>query len=521
MARALQGRCDIGGRPKKSPYHIAGTAIFCNFAANSPGGGLITSYRKMINRILIRIKVVQMLYSYLLTRSDFRIATAPVKDSRDGRYALWLYRNLLLTLLELAGYKVKTGDWKSPMESVGNANVLSESIVARALAADTDVRQLIGAENSGIDSLDGAMLRIYGKIIESAVYTDFRKKRKRDLEEETKFWTVVMATVIMKEPLFVEAARKNPEFTLAGYEMAFAMLKDTLTSFHDTRASLVNARKALDTSLEKAYDLYHALLLLPVNLTRLEAERLENAKEKYCPTPEDLNPNMRFVNNRFVEAIAAHPALEEYAKKHPISWDSDYFLLKELMDNIRESEIYKEYMASDSQSLAADCDLWRQLLKNVIYPSDALAEALESKSVYWNDDLAIIGTFVTKTIRQMAVTGNREIALLPMFKDEEDARFGPELFVDAVNHREEYRGYIDKFINSNQWDPERLAFMDIVILITAIAEMLNIPSVPVPVTINEFIEIANYYSSPRSGQFINGLLFSVSNYLREEGKLLK
>ena len=474
----------------------------------------------MINRILIRIKVVQMLYSYLLTRSDFRIVTAPEKESRDSKYAFWLYRNLLLVMLEMAGYKVKPGK-RSPMESVGMSNLLSESIVARSLSNDSDVRELIGRDDCGIELFDDVIVRIYGKIVESAVYADFRKKRKRDLAEEVKFWNVVLATVIKKDASFIAAARQCDDYTLAGYEKAFVMIAETLSNFTDSRLSLINAKKSLDASLEKAYDLYHALLMLPVNITRLELERLEAAKEKYCPTPEDLNPNMRFVNNRFVEAIAAHPAIEEYAKKHPVSWDSDYFLVKELLDNIRESEIYKAYMESDSQSLAADCDLWRQLLKNVVFPSDALAEALETKSVYWNDDLAIVGTFVLKTIKQMATTGNREIDLLPMFKDDEDSQFGPKLFVDSVNNREEYRGYVDRFVDASQWDPERIAFMDIVILIAAIAEMLNCPSVPVPVTINEYIEIANYYSAPRSGQFINGLLFNVSNYLRQEGKLNK
>ena len=178
-------------------------------------------------------------------------------------------------------------------------------------------------------------------------------------------------------------------------------------------------------------------------------------------------------------------------------------------------------MSCESTDFARDCELWRTLLRTVVFPSDALAEALESRSVYWNDDLAIMGTFVLKTIKHFAASPKGQAPLLPIYKDEEDARFGPELFLDAIKNRELYRSYVDKFINGTSWDPERLAFMDIVILITAITELVKFPAIPLAVTMNEYVEIANYYSTPRSGQFVNGILFSIANYLRQEGKLTK
>lgn len=475
----------------------------------------------MINRILIRIKVVQMLYSYLLTRSEFRIVTAPEKATADARYAHSLYLNLLLLIEELAGYKVVTGDNRGALDSLGSTNMLSGSAVAKALASDSDLREIIVSGKSGIGEFDDAAKRLYGKITQSAVYTDFRRKRKVQLADEVKMWDVLLSTVIMKEPLMQEAARRNSDYTLAGYNLAFRMVSDTLNNFSDTTTALRNAESLLEASLDKAYELYHSLLMLPVYITRLESERIEDAKAKYCPTPEDLNPNMRFVDNRFVQAIEEHPEMQEYASKHDVSWESEYYLLKKLLELIKESEYYKAYMENENSTLASDCEFWRTILKNVVFPSDTLAEALESKSIYWNDDLAVMGTFVLKTIRQMATTGNRETALLPKYKDEVDARFGKELFEGAVANREEYRSYIDRFINGSQWDPERLALMDIVILITAITELINFPSIPVPVTMNEYVEIANYYSSPRSGQFINGVLYNIANYLKEEGKLTK
>ena len=132
-----------------------------------------------------------------------------------------------------------------------------------------------------------------------------------------------------------------------------------------------------------------------------------------------------------------------------------------------------------------------------------------------------MGTFVLKTIRRAGSQDEEKVSFLPKFKDEEDASFGAELFEKSVANREKYRSYIDKFINASNWDTDRLAFMDIVIMIVAIAEIIGYPNIPLPVTFNEYIDIANAYSSPKSGQFINGILYNVVNYLKEENIIAK
>lgn len=178
-------------------------------------------------------------------------------------------------------------------------------------------------------------------------------------------------------------------------------------------------------------------------------------------------------------------------------------------------------MKLETTDWKTDCEFWRNIMRNVVLPSDALAEALEAKSIFWNDDLATMGTFALKTIRKFAQSENGEgVRFLPQYKDEEDAEFGMKLFTYAVDKREQYREYIDKFINPD-WDPERLAFMDIVIMIAAIAEIDNFPGIPLPVSLNEYIEIANDYSTRRSGPFINGILYSIVNMLIENGELRK
>lgn len=475
----------------------------------------------MINRILIRIKVVQMLYAYLLNRSEFHIESAPAKNTRDARYAHSLYLDLLLLILEMSGLKAKPGGKHSPIDSLIESNVLAGSLLAKALSADIAIRELIGKGSASLDSFDDTLLLLYQKIIDSSVYADYRKKKgKKSLADDVKLWCVLLSTVIAKDKAFLEAARKNEDFTSAGLRQAFVMVENTLTAFSDTRSTLTNAKKSLNDSLEKAYELYVSLLLLPVYLTDLEAERINAAKEKYCPTNEELNPNTRFIDNTFVEAIRNSEEIARYTKGKSIAWEGDYYTLKEMLDSIRNSELYREYMEAPSTSFREDCEFWRNALKSIIFPGDALTEALENKSVYWNDDLAVMGTFTLKTIKQIA-GGDGSVELLPIYKNDDDRNFAPELFITAINNRDEYRSYIDRFINGQHWDPDRLAFTDIVILITAITELLNFPTIPIPVTLNEYIEIANFYSTPRSGQFINGVLYSVINYLKEEGKLLK
>lgn len=282
---------------------------------------------------------------------------------------------------------------------------------------------------------------------------------------------------------------------------------------------MMEAQKELATSLDKAYELYHYLLMLPVEFVRLQEERLDNARNKYLPTDEDLSPNTKFVDNLFVKKISNCEMFKEFVKDNSISWADSEISLRLMLDKIVNSDIYQEYMDKPGTSLAEDCELWRNLLKKVVFIDENLTDALEAKSVYWNDDLDTVGTFVLKTIKRFEEEGYEE--LLPKYKDDEDRLFAEKLFVNAVNNKGEYMKLIDMFVSKDSWETERLAFMDIVVLLVAIAELEKVPSVPTKVTMNEFIEIAKCYSTNKSGQFVNGILNSIINYLKKEGRLFK
>lgn len=460
-----------------------------------------------------------MLYSYLLTQGEFKLAELPENSSRDKKFAHSLYVNFLLLTLRISGYKFNP--IAKSIAGVDDNKYLPTNRVARLLSQDSDLKA--AAKSADFDKVfnNDLIADLYGEITRSSVYRSFIRMKNRQILDDVKFWLTIIDTVFAKSDALLASVRGSELFTASGFELALDMTKGSIEEIGHVNEMYINARNSLNRSLDKSFDLYNALLLLPIELTHAEDLRLDAARHKFLATAEDLNPNTRFVDNAMVKALNDN---EEFAKRlseNPFSWNDDPQLLRSLLDMVTSSDIYAEYLNAETTDVKTDCDFWRSIFKNVILPSDTLAEALEGMSVYWNDDIDIIGTFVMKTMRRIGESDRQGSVLLPKFKDEEDAAFGGELFMDTIDHFDEYRGLIDMFIDRRQWDTERLAFMDVVIMTAAISELLNYPAIPIAVTLNEYIEIANSYSSPKSGQFINGILYSVINHLKNEGRLNK
>ena len=479
----------------------------------------------MVNRVLIRIKVVQLLYSYFLSYKEFKVESPAENPSRDKKYGYELYMDLLLMILELSGIRVHDTERRlSPIHGLALNKHIHQNQLAKSLNSLTELREIIVKNRADLSDFDSVIPSIYEAISTLPAFKTYSRIKKPELKDDVSLWLSIFQNLIVKNPAFMAAARKNPRFTLAGFTRGTQAIERTLSEYGDNRSLLIQARNSLDYALDKAYELYLSLLALPIHICRAEELRLDNARHKFLPTDADLNPDMRFVESPFVKALTRNPEIAEFLESGKLSWDADDDLVSSLLQSITSSEIYTNYMANPGEhTLAEDAEFWRQLFRNIIISSDALDEALESKSVYWNDDLYVIGTFVLKTIRKFGTSqaDGEDIAILPQFKDDEDRNFGPDLFMSAIKHYGEYKEMIDSFVNTTRWDSDRLAFMDIVIMITAVTELLDYPAIPIAVTLNEYIEIANAYSTPRSGAFINGILFSVINHLKEEGKLLK
>ena len=283
--------------------------------------------------------------------------------------------------------------------------------------------------------------------------------------------------------------------------------------------NLDTAEKELFFSLSKAYDLYNYLLLLMVEVTKQANKRLNAAKNKLVPTKEELFPNTKFVENRFIAQLEVNKQLLEFSNNQKKTWENEADFVKTLCDKILESDIYKEYMASETSSYEEDRELWRKLYKNIIFNNIELDQVLEDQSLYWNDDKEIVDTFVLKTIKRFDEKNGAKQELLPEFKDEEDQDFARRLFRRTILNAEYYRHLISE--NTKNWDLDRVAFMDVVIMQIALAEILSFPNIPVSVSLNEYVEIAKLYSTPKSGGFINGTLDGIVNSLKKENKLTK
>ena len=282
--------------------------------------------------------------------------------------------------------------------------------------------------------------------------------------------------------------------------------------------SLMASEKTLIASIDKTYDLYFQMLSLIVEVARYADERQQAAMQKKLPTYEDLNPNRKFVENAVIHLIAESDAVNDYLAAHKLSWARYPELIKALYLQLEQSEYYKKYMTSQERSFREDLALVTDFYTNELESSEMLEEVLDEQSILWNDDLGFALIMVTRTLSNMRQS-HRDVKVLPKFKSEEDLEFAMELFEKAAVNYDSNLEVIEQF--TRNWDIERIAFMDNVIMVTAMAELISFPSIPVKVTLDEYIEIAKYYSTASSSTFINGVLDKVVNTLTEEGRINK
>ena len=296
------------------------------------------------------------------------------------------------------------------------------------------------------------------------------------------------------------------------------VLQLTYAYYQNGNKVLDVAEKELMFSLSKAYHLYHHLLSLVVAVSK-EARKhydVETAKATREGTPM---PSAKFANNRLALQIEENHQLNEFISTQNQAWEDDIDFVRRLYSQIVQSTIYNEYMASDEDSYDADKEIWRKIYKTLIMNNEDLDAVLEEKSLYWNDDKDIVDTFVLKTIKRFDANSTPEQELLPEYKDEEDRSFARKLFRYTILNADQYQKYMSE--TSRNWDFSRLAYMDIVIMQIAIAEIINFPNIPVSVSINEYVELAKIYSTPKSAGYINGMLDSIARHLINTGVVLK
>ena len=292
----------------------------------------------------------------------------------------------------------------------------------------------------------------------------------------------------------------------------------TYAYYQNGNKNIDSAEKELFFSLSKAYDLYNYLLALIVAITKEARRRLEIEQAK-ARREDKGEPSSKFAYNRFALQLEANKQLSEFTETQKRTWADDQEFVGRLYDQITESQIFKDYMEARDDDYAADRELWRKLYRTLIQENEDIDALLEEQSLYWNDDKEIVDTFVLKTIKRFEESNKASQPLLPEYNSEEDKEYARKLFRATIMNANEYQRYMTEA--SRNWDFSRLAYMDVVIMQIAIAEMLNFPSIPISVTINEYVEIAKVYSTSKSGAYINGMLDTIARHLINTGRLLK
>lgn len=278
------------------------------------------------------------------------------------------------------------------------------------------------------------------------------------------------------------------------------------------------ARKSLTASIDKTYELFLRMMQLIVELARYAEERQEIARRKKLPTREDLNPNRKFVENEVIRRLAADEQLCAFAEKNGNFWPQYPETVKHICNDLFSRDFYKTYMENPERSFKEDAEFVIALCTECLEDCEMLEETLEEQSILWSDDL---GYALIMTVRLLSSMRESHVALRipPQFKNDEDRDFAPELFTKAVMQFERNSGLVDRL--AGNWDLERIAFMDVVIMSAAITELREFPSIPVKVTLDEYIEISKFYSTPNSSIFVNGVLDRAVETLTAEGEIRK
>ena len=303
---------------------------------------------------------------------------------------------------------------------------------------------------------------------------------------------------------------------------AFKVLYSSILAENVT---LAQAESQLELSCEATRDLYIYMLGIVSPLTKIAQDRIESLKAKFNPTEEERNPNMKFAENSLAKLLDGSDDFQKVFKKKKFDWTQYDLLLKKLMTSIASKDYYAEYMASPERSLAEDCKLFTRIFEEEFVDSEEFETLLEEKSLYWNDDLAYALTWCCKTFKSLAQ--GESWSLLPLYQSEilkgegveSDKFFVRRLLQSAFAGYEKYSAMVAESVSG--WEKERLFSTDVILIVMGLAEVATFPSIPVKVSINEYVEISKFFGTAKSRAFVNGILDRLVQNLVNDGKVSK
>lgn len=279
------------------------------------------------------------------------------------------------------------------------------------------------------------------------------------------------------------------------------------------------AERSLWFNIDKTYDLYHYLIALILEVRKYAEERIDIASNKILPTYEDLHPNRRFVDNKVLQQLSDNRQLSEHLYKKKLTWVDHDEVVKKLYYTVTESDYYKTFMTQPEISYNDEKQLINDILTLELENLELMYNVLEEQNIFWNDDIEFVISMVLRTIDRFKENNPEGGNMLPLFKNEDDRNFAKTLIRKIILNYDEYKALIEKY--TKNWEVDRIALLDILLMVMAIAEMVEFPEIPLKVTLNEYIELAKYYSTNKSNEFINGILDKIIVELKESKKITK
>jgi N utilization substance protein B len=282
--------------------------------------------------------------------------------------------------------------------------------------------------------------------------------------------------------------------------------------------SLSILEKEFFHSINKTYELYLLFLQVPIELAKAEEQKIDIGLQKFMPSPEERTPNMRFCQNAVIERLRKNVELTNVINDKKVNWTNNVDFFKTLNFQLRQHDFFSEYMNKEAVTFEDDKKLLLNIIDKVVPNTEAFDAVLEDMSIFWNDEVEFILNMVSKTIKSFE-EDKSDKPLMKVFKNEDDQEFAKQLIRNTLNNQDEYNKLIKKY--SQNWDVNRMAVLDYLIMQTAIAEIVEFSSIPVKVSLNEYIDLAKLYSTANSNTFINGILDSVVKDLQSQGKVIK
>lgn len=282
----------------------------------------------------------------------------------------------------------------------------------------------------------------------------------------------------------------------------------------------VSSQKTLMQSIDSVYEMYIRMLALLVDVTEYTANDAIERSNKHLPTEEDLNPNLKLLHNKFIAVLKLNPEYTALVNKYQVNWHSDPELVKSIFIKLKDTKEYAAYLAEEGETLESSKEIIKFIFRKILLKNSNIVQAFEDKFINWAVDREVMQGMIAKTLKNFNQEDAFKNKLTPISPDwDEDSRFVKDLFAHTLKNDNAYQELIAE--RTKNWESERIALMDTILMKMAICEMLNFPSIPVKVTINEYLELSKDYSTPKSNSFINGILDKILNDLKRTNSIKK